>query len=216
MSSIYALFDPREPQTVRYVGKTVKLLAARLVNHLSDARRERDPSHKRHWISSLLADGVTPGIRLLETVCDANWENRERFWIRQFAGALTNGNDGGRGGHKPTDAAREKLRQSQLGKKASPETRMKMRLAHLGKHLTLEIRAKLSAIRKGRKLSADHARNIGLAHRGKTISEHHRRQISAALTGVRWTEEQRARQREMIRAVWQRRKEASRELNIHG
>jgi len=99
MTRIYALFDPREPVLVRYVGKTDWTLAARLTKHLWEAHNGFK-SHRFHWIRGLLHAGIEPKIRLIEEVTAADWRERERFWIEHFrrdGHPMTNHANGGDG-----------------------------------------------------------------------------------------------------------------------
>lgn len=102
---IYTLHDP-QTMAVRYVGKTSKTLEDRLAGHLKDKCK----CHRTNWIKSLTEK---PIIRLVETVDESEWRERETFWIKHFRDSLgcdlVNGNDGGVGGHNPTKETREKI-----------------------------------------------------------------------------------------------------------
>lgn len=96
---IYILRDPRDNE-VRYVGKTVRGLGARLRAHI--CRTNLTPKrHSSRWIAGLVQGGLLPLIEQIETVpADADWQERERFWIaeyRQQGARLTNLADGGEG-----------------------------------------------------------------------------------------------------------------------
>lgn len=212
---IYVLHDPRDPTTPRYVGKTVKTLSARLVNHISEARRAEKVSHKIHWIQQLLKACVYPTITILEVVHGDDWQSRERFWIKELAGHLTNGSDGGIGGHCPTEAARQRLREANLGKKASPQARLNMRLAHLGKPLTESHRRRLSEVRKGRKLSEQARLNMSIAQKKVKRGPEHMRALSAAKRGVPLTPKHREKMRLATTMAWAegRRKRKQKEQN---
>ena len=98
-ATIYALFDPREPALVRYVGKTEKTMQFRLSRHLAETRLGLK-AHRFHWIASLLASGITPAIRLVAKVPASEWQLHERKWIKHYRNAghpLTNGSNGGDG-----------------------------------------------------------------------------------------------------------------------
>lgn len=201
--SIYALFDPREPGVVRYVGKTIRPLNERLWRHLGDLRHNADRSHKRNWLIGLDREGVRPGIRLLEIVADgADWQERERFWIAALSWRLTNGNSGGLGGHIWTQEARQKLREANLGKKASPETIEKLRRSHLGIRPSEESRRKQSEARRGRKMPTGFGAKISAALKGRKMSPEWLAKIAAARRGQKWNDEQRARLKEARKASW--------------
>lgn len=94
---IYALMDPTG--RVGYIGKC-KDPHKRLIGHKSDARRAGDTSAKRAWINSL-APFQGPIVGVLEAIGDAEWPERERFWIaegRRRGWPLTNVRDGGQAG----------------------------------------------------------------------------------------------------------------------
>lgn len=111
MIYIYSLSDP-ETKTVRYIGKTSRLVR-RLQTHIRLA-----PSSKHHaaaWINSLLNRGLKPEMNVIEEIGDdADWSEREIFWIEHFKKSgfdLTNTSPGGLGGAS----------YGRLGKKNSPE-----------------------------------------------------------------------------------------------
>lgn len=134
-ATIYALFDPREPDRVRYVGKTDASIATRLIQHLQQARSGIQ-SHRCKWIRSLLCLGQQPRIRLIESVSKESWQTRERFWIRHFRDSghpLTNGSAGGDGNDSTSWKAiwaRDGIRERQsaaLSKYVRSETGRKQR-----------------------------------------------------------------------------------------
>jgi hypothetical protein len=92
--SIYALFDPRQPDVVRYVGKTYMKIETRRTRHVGEARRGIK-NHRGYWIRNLLADGIVPGVRLLSEVPSSDWQKHEQTFIASHRGTLTNGTDGG-------------------------------------------------------------------------------------------------------------------------
>lgn len=82
-TKIYALFDPREPLQVRYVGKTVQELKVRLATHLSECRSDwYSFSPKNRWFRQLFAVGVSPEIKLLGEVDESQVKTAERKWIK--------------------------------------------------------------------------------------------------------------------------------------
>lgn len=98
---IYVLMDP-DTSEVRYIGKTVKTLRARLATHISHAKVSS--GHKRHvlaWIYGLLETGKLPVIQLVETIApNTDWVIAEQRWVMELreAGAdLCNLTDGGEG-----------------------------------------------------------------------------------------------------------------------
>lgn len=92
---IYSLSDPITGE-VRYVGAT-KNLKNRMVEHL----RGRSRWDSGIWIRSLKEKGLEPQPKILETVNQSQWQDKEREWISKFKldGAnLTNTLPGGKGG----------------------------------------------------------------------------------------------------------------------
>ena len=206
---IYALYDPRKPDVVRYVGKTVKPLSSRLFNHVSEARRSSERCHRLHWIRGLLAEGIQPAIRLLETVHFDGWVDSERHWIAALRAdhPLTNSNAGGLGGHAPTEETRQRLRLAKLGRSPTEATRERMRLSKLGKPLSEGHREKLSEAQRRRAPLSEATRlKRSLAFRGRIITEEHRRKISESLKGRTFSVEARERYRTAMLRVWAERK----------
>lgn len=105
--SIYGLHHP-ETNELRYVGETTMTLRRRQRGHIDSARnpQARDLNyHRRNWIRSLLACGLEPDIRLIESVASAEqMHERERYWIAFYltqGARLTNGNNTGGSGCAP-------------------------------------------------------------------------------------------------------------------
>ncbi len=93
MTSIYELFDPRTPEVAVYVGKT-RRPRERYAGHL------KYPCNNglRCLVEDLKQVGLKPGFRIIETVDDLRWEEREKFWIasrRLLNPSLLNILDGG-------------------------------------------------------------------------------------------------------------------------
>ncbi len=166
---IYGLIDP-VTRLVRYVGCSSRGLA-RPRQH-ARPRELRARTWKANWIASLLREGLTFEITVLEASSPERLKADERWWIaygRASGWPLTNLTDGGDGtlGYRPTPETRaktsarfkgrvfsaehlEKIAAKARGRKASAETREKLRQAHLGKHQTAETIAKRAASVRGR------------------------------------------------------------------
>jgi hypothetical protein len=83
--SIYGLFDPREPDHIRYIGKTVGVWNGRRRAHINEARERTDHKGKRLiWIRSLLAEGIQLGVVLLFITNEDNWETVERTLVKIY------------------------------------------------------------------------------------------------------------------------------------
>lgn len=182
--TIYALYDPRQPSVVRYVGKTANALTLRRNKHISEARAG-NACHRGNWIRSLLLAGVSPQIAPLE-ICDENvWQQRERFWIagHRQSGALTNNTDGGDGmskGYVASAAARQKLSAALKGHVTSEATRQKISAAHKGRAISDATLQKMSAAHKGHVAHEATRLKISASMKGKVRSEATRLKMSAA------------------------------------
>lgn len=93
-------------------------------------------SHKRAWIKSLLKEGLSPVLKVIDEVSSGEWELWESYWIEQFRAwgfKLTNFTNGGEGvnkGNTPWNKGTKGLikRNSGSSKKGSTigkETRIK-------------------------------------------------------------------------------------------
>lgn len=128
--SIYKLYDPREPNIVRYIGKTVKKLSNRLQEHITESKGFLNNTYKNRWIKSLLNNNIFPKIELVEIATADNWQEREKYLIafyKTFTNKLTNLAEGGEGMGIPSSETRRKLSISHKGRKLSEETRRKQR-----------------------------------------------------------------------------------------
>jgi GIY-YIG catalytic domain len=208
--SIYILIDPRDAR-VCYVGKTKKKLRLRLLSHLSDVRTgRRQGTLIGKWLGELLHAGIEPRIEEVESVVEADWEQRERYWIshyRTLGCALVNVDDGGRGGQSTIRSAATcaRIAQAKLGHSVSLDTRAKLAAANRGKKQSKETvekrvskfrgkpgrpwsettRAKHAArIQKPRgPLSPETRKAISRANRGKKRTLEQRHRIAVALAG---------------------------------
>lgn len=183
---IYTLHDP-DTMAVRYVGFTSKTLTKRLASHIAAAKYKfSETSHRINWIRSLLLNGKSPTILLVETVSSENWKSREKFWISHFRKNkchLTNSCDGGDGIVNPSPETRARLRAANLGKTHSKESRAKMSAAHIGKVSSNETKAKIGAANRGRSHSDQAREKMSAANRGKTIPMEVREKMRAAHIG---------------------------------
>ena len=187
--NIYVLKHP-DTLEVRYVGKTVRKLSRRLGNHVANAKGNQHNKHLSHWILKLLKEGKRPIIELVETCTYDIWQERERYWIRQFPNLinLTEGGDGC------------------IGFLHSPETRKKISLLRKGKKHTQEWRDYMSRTLKGRKLTQEHKDKISAANRGRKHSEETRKKNAESHKGIKQSEETRRKRSETIRLWWAKRK----------
>ena len=192
--AIYALFDPRHPDVVRYVGKTKTKIEIRRTRHVGEARRGLK-NHRGYWIRSLLDAGVVPGVRLLAEVPAESWQEHERQFIAQHKDTLTNSTDGGEGLENPTEETRRKMSDANKGRPTpahvcqlrsenaknrqwSEETKRKMSESKRRENLSEETRKKRSEGNSRRKLSEETKAKIAASQR-----EYHGRRRNQASQG---------------------------------
>ena len=94
---IYGLYST-EDEIIRYVGKTKHVLSKRLREHINGALLRNCKTYKDNWIRSVYSNGYKINIKLIEECDDSVWEERERYWIKEYDN-LTNLTEGGDGGH---------------------------------------------------------------------------------------------------------------------
>lgn len=148
--SIYALVDPRDG-CVRYIGKAADP-EARYRKHLCPYYLRAD-TYKNKWIKSLLSQGLTPTLKIIEEVPEDQWERREQYWVAFYRGdMLTNGTPGGDGGptfngrhHTPETISR--IRSKQKGRQFSDLHRQKISQAQIG-------RIRWSAVRRATEVNS--------------------------------------------------------------
>lgn len=145
---IYALVDP-ETEQVRYIGKSIRP-EQRLQNHMNEVSN----CHRSHWLQSLKRRGLMPQMLILETVEGAwPWQESERFWIKrglQLGWPLTNNTSGGDGVSGLPPEARERMRQTWLGRKHKPETLLKLSATSKGRRKTPEQKEHMRQLMAGR------------------------------------------------------------------
>lgn len=135
---IYTLSSTRNPNEIRYVGKTTQKLKRRLSQHLSSAKKYSEDSvysnYNYNWINHELRDGYKILINELESLSfkeHEDWKWFEQYWISQFkvwGFKLTNLTDGGDGNQNQvfTKEAIEKRAEKIRGKHRDKETRKKI------------------------------------------------------------------------------------------
>ena len=143
-----------------YVGQTIQTIEARWAKHKSDAKIKKNKTRLYYAIVKYGSDAFK--IEVIEdNISDIEILNeRERYHIenlhsndRKIGYNLT---DGGDGGYIRSEETKEKLRQANLGKKASDETKQKLSESHIGintwskgKILSDETKIKLSILNSG-------------------------------------------------------------------
>jgi len=144
MVTIYALCEPGT-FVVRYVGKANNL-ASRLRCHKWEVKSSKLHNRKINWLRSL--KGKTPSVLVLAEVPKEEWQEAERYWIKEFRSQgfdLTNFADGGQTspveGRGHSEETKKKMRAMMLasgrkppsrkGTTSSVETRQRQREASL-------------------------------------------------------------------------------------
>lgn len=177
--SIYALFDPRRPETVRYVGKTYMKIETRRTRHVGEARRGIK-NHRGYWIRSLLADGIVPGVRLLAEVPSSDWQKHEQTFITLHRDTLTNSTDGGEGLENPSEETRRKMSVANTGRVESEETRRRKSEIARNRKWSEETKRKMSESKKRENLSEETRRKRSEGNRRRKLSPETRAKIAAS------------------------------------
>jgi len=173
-TTIYGLFDPREPAHIRYVGKTVNL-KARINAHKGSASRGVK-NHVYNWVRKLANDGVNFTYKVLEVIpAGGCWEDRERYWIyyyRELGHGLTNIADGGGGcsGFVLSEERKEQIKEFMSNRKLSDVHKRRIGAAHKGKSLDGSHRKKLSVSHKNSEKAKEHVYNLIKANKGRQLT----------------------------------------------
>lgn len=176
---IYKLVDPREPEHVRYVGKTIDP-RKRYLEHIRMAEKRVRICYSSNWVFSLLSENTNPEMIIIEEATFENkkdWYERERYWIayyKELGHRLTNYTDGGEGGsfsgREHTDEHKKYMSEVLTGRVFSEETRAKMSASAKGRIQSEEARRKNSLKKTGKRLSEDTKRKLSEANKGREVS----------------------------------------------
>lgn len=155
---IYTLHDARNPNDIRYLGKTIRTLNVRLSGHLTEARKYKKDNytqnHKSNWINKVLSEGSKIVITELDSLDipdnskNEEWAWLEAYWISQLKSwgfnltNLTNGGDGNQ------------------GQPQSKETIEKRVSKIRGTHKSEECKQLISNILKGKPKTEEHKQNV--------------------------------------------------------
>jgi group I intron endonuclease len=122
---IYALICPLT-NDIKYIGKTVQKLRARLKSHLSI--RPNDNTYRANWIKQLKTNNLKPSIILIEECTDIDWEDREKYWISFYSKThdLVNYSKGGQGRCENKLSTKEKMSEITKERWKNEEYRIKM------------------------------------------------------------------------------------------
>jgi group I intron endonuclease len=217
---IYILIDPRDNQ-IRYVGKTNNPIG-RMRSHMNYCYKETN--HKSYWLRQLADMEIEPILYVIEETTIAEWEEREKFWIRYYKNEgcnLTNLSWGGQGNlgievsdetrNKMSEAARKKppisektrvrMSQAQLGRKHSEETKKKIGKGRRGAILSEELKARISQSEKGKYIPLRD--RIKMSEAKKLDNSERYKKIAIKLKGRKRTEKEKAN----MRRGWAKRKD---------
>lgn len=207
---IYQLTDPRKPEFIRYVGKSLNPLN-RLSCHIYESRRQRLDTYLYKWIRQLTSEGLRPELTIIEEVefeNDSSWGEREAYHIKRLREAghkLTNHTDGG-DGPSLTEATKAKLRAINLGKKMSPEACAKLSEAKKGKPYT-EAQRKAALNRKPvsdltRKKMSEARKGVPKSevHKAKMRLNRHTEETKLKMS-IRWSDEVKKSHSEKVSGV---------------
>lgn len=104
--NIYTLADPRSPEIIRYVGKTILSIEERLRCHINKIKYRK--CHNSNWVRSLIKVNLHPLVSLLEQVDESEWVEKEKYYIAHYKNMgypLVNHTEGGEGasGYRHTE-----------------------------------------------------------------------------------------------------------------
>lgn len=195
---IYTLADSIDSESIRYVGQTVLTLPKRLNRHINSCScKSTKITYKDNWIKSLLNQGRTPEIKLIETINSDDislWNAREIYWIsfyKSLGHRLTNSSLGGRGG-RWSEEMKKKASKTRKGRAPSEKCLNAATAAKLGKHRTDETKKKISDNRKG----------IEAWNKGVPATDEVRHRLQTMTIGYKHTEESKKKISEASKEMW--------------
>lgn len=170
-------------------------------------------SRNGHWRNVVAKAGGFKASVVAGGLTENEAFNFEKLLIQQLRMqtdvTLTNLNEGGKGGSKPSEETIAKLRLVNLGRKHTPEFCENQRANMIGYSPSPTTREKVRAALKGRKKSADHVAKVAKSLLGKKHSNEAKAKMSAARKGMppankgtKWSEAT----REKIAAIWAERR----------
>ena len=117
--TIYGIYDPNNPDVIRYIGKTKKNIKQRLNQHIYLSKQGiKRPINL--WIKKLLNNNVIPEIIEIEKTNIDEWCDREIYWVSFYRekNELLNLSDGGGSNlnYTPSDETRKKISEGNKGK----------------------------------------------------------------------------------------------------
>lgn len=135
---IYTLSSSRNPEEIKYVGKTKQTVVRRLQGHLTNAKKALEKgnctNHNYNWINYELNLGneiIVEEVDSMEFSENENWNWFEQYWIAQFKSwgfKLTNIRKGGEDNHysQPTEEVIRARAEHFIGKPRDEKTKSKI------------------------------------------------------------------------------------------
>lgn len=174
------------PTGKKYIGQT-----------LYEERRKRDHLNQsyifdRKFYRAVKKYGWNNFIYgIIETVDDKQLDDREMYFI-DFYDTYKNGYNmtiggGGRRGYNLSEETKQKISNSNKGKKFSEKHIENLRKSHLGYVMPEEQKRKISESNKGRILTEETKQKISSKHKGKKLSEEHIQKLRESHKGqIAW------------------------------
>lgn len=157
---VYCLFDPREPDVVKYVGVTRGRIRLRLLGHIKGSFGKESHLHKSRWIRKIISSGTYPEIRLLCDVEEYSWQDAERSFIALYKGTLTNLTAGGNGLWVAGSDVSKKMSDYQKARFSISGEREKRSIAVKNSPLAIRQREQLFQSLRGKKKTPEHIKNL--------------------------------------------------------
>jgi len=186
-----------------YIGRTIMPFKKRQYDHLYHAKKGCQFKLHRairlygeddfEWSIVEEIEGDNDAINVREVYCITFYDSFQNGYN------LTMGGEG-KSGWKASDEARERMRQSRLGKKNSEESKQKARSALLGRKRPKEVCEKISKGQMGKKLSPEQIEIMRKNSTGRRLSESAKEKVRAFQTGIKRSEETKRKLSEIRKA----------------
>ncbi len=133
MVTIYGLYDPTNPDEIKYIGKTKANPKNRLNQHKYQWTREKRLTKLNAWIKSLSNKGLLPEMQILDECEEKDWTFFEKHYIKlfkSFGANLKNMTEGGE--DKPSACFSEESKQKRLESLKTSEAWKEKHIRHSG------------------------------------------------------------------------------------